>query len=131
MMQLKRHSFIEAWANIFVGYGINILANFLLFPLFGWHITLKQNITIGIFYTFISLARSYCLRRVFNYITTTTPQISINSLSFKQAVKFIFIHEQRRHQQDIDCINKDLLALKDVQLPSDVEELAGQIRFEV
>lgn len=130
-MQLKRHSFIEAWTNIFVGYGINLLANFALFPLFGWHITLKQNITIGIFYTFISLARSYCLRRVFNHITTTTPQILINSLSFKQAVKFIFIHEQMRHQQDIDCIANDLSALQDVELPSDVEELAGKIRFEV
>lgn len=130
-MQLKKHSFIEAWTNIFVGYGINLLANFALFPLFGWHITLKQNITIGIFYTFISLARSYCLRRVFNKITTTTPQVIINSLSFRQAVKFIFIHEQRRHQSDIDGIQKDLSHLKDVELPAEAMELAGKIHFEV
>lgn len=57
--------------------------------------------------------------------------IKINSLSFKQAVKFIFIHEQRRHQSDIDGIARDLLALQDVELPPDVEELAGHIHFEV
>lgn len=58
-------------------------------------------------------------------------KININSLSFKQAVKFIFIHEKRRHQQDIDGINKDLNELKDIELPAEVEELAGKIRFEV
>lgn len=130
-MQLKKHSFIEAWTNIFVGYGINLLANFALFPLFGWHITLKQNITIGIFYTFISLARSYCLRRIFNRITSTTPQVIINSLSFKQAVKFIWIHEQRRHTEDIDSIARDLSKLNDVEIPPEADELAGRIRFEV
>lgn len=130
-MQLKRHSLIEAWTNIFVGYGINLLANFLLFPLFGWHITLKQNITIGIFYTFISLARSYCLRRIFNRITSSTPQVIINSLSFKQAVKFIWIHEQRRHTEDIDSIARDLSKLNDVEIPPEADELAGRIRFEV
>lgn len=64
-MQLRRHSFIEAWTNIFVGYLINLAANFIIFPLWGWEITLKQNIEIGILYTAISLCRSYCLRRVF------------------------------------------------------------------
>jgi len=57
--------------------------------------------------------------------------IKINSLSFRQAVKWIFIHEKRRHQQDIDGINKDLEALADVELPKDVEELAGNVRFEI
>ena len=38
MSQSRRHSFIEAWANIAIGYGINFAANMLLFPLFGWHI---------------------------------------------------------------------------------------------
>ena len=60
-----------------------------------------------------------------------TTTFKINSLSFKQAVKFIFIHEKRRHEQDIESIDRDLLALQDVELPSDVEELAGKIRFEI
>lgn len=68
-MQSKKHSFVEAWANIFIGYSINFLANILIFPLFGWHITVAQNIWLGIIYTVISLIRSYCLRRVFTHIT--------------------------------------------------------------
>jgi len=68
-MQSKKHSFVEAWTNIFVGYTINFIANILIFPVFGWHITVKQNIELGVLYTIISLIRSYCLRRVFTHIT--------------------------------------------------------------
>lgn len=58
-------------------------------------------------------------------------RVLINSLNFKQAMKWIFIHEQRRHEDDVRGIQKDLLALQDVELPPEVEELAGQIHFEV
>lgn len=66
MPQTRRQSLIEAWTNIVVGFGITALANALLFPLFGWQITGRQNLTLGVLYTLISLARSYCLRRCFN-----------------------------------------------------------------
>ena len=68
-MQSKKHSFAEAWTNIFVGYTINFIANILIFPLFGWHISVMQNIGLGILYTAISLIRSYCLRRIFTHLT--------------------------------------------------------------
>jgi hypothetical protein len=68
-MQLKRHSLIESISNIVVGYSVNLLANFFIFPLWGWHITLRQNIEIGVIYTVISLVRSYLLRRFFNKVT--------------------------------------------------------------
>lgn len=68
-MQLKKHSLIESCTNIIVGYTINMIANFIIFPIWGWSITLKQNIEIGIVYTVISLIRSYCLRRVFTNLT--------------------------------------------------------------
>lgn len=64
--QSKRHSVFEAFANVAVGYGINLSANALIFPLFGWNITLSENIMLGVLYTGISLVRSYCLRRFFN-----------------------------------------------------------------
>lgn len=64
-------------------------------------------------------------------IKLSNARIAINSLSFKQAAKWIFIHEQRRHQADIEGIKKDLSALEDVELPEEVLELAGKIRFEV
>ena len=67
MSQTKKHSAYEAVSNIFIGYTINILANFFIFPLFGWHITLQQNLIIGVFYTVVSFVRSYFLRRIWNY----------------------------------------------------------------
>ncbi len=68
MSQSRAHSFLEAWANIAVGYGISMTANALLFPLFGWAISLEQNLLLGVIYTVISLVRSYALRRLFNRI---------------------------------------------------------------
>ena len=66
-MQTRKQSAIEAVMNILVGYTINFIANFTLFPLFGWEISLEQNIIIGVIYTLISFARSYALRRFYNW----------------------------------------------------------------
>lgn len=66
MRQTRKGSLIEALANVAIGYLINMLANFALFPLFGWHISLRQNLLMGVLYTGISIARSYALRRWFN-----------------------------------------------------------------
>jgi len=66
MSQTRRQSLIEAVINIVVGFGINTVLNFTVFPIFGWHISMKQNLALGVIYTIVSIARSYCLRRVFN-----------------------------------------------------------------
>jgi len=68
-MQLKKHSLFEAVTNIIVGFLINIIANVLIFPFWGWNITVKQSCEIGVIYTVISLIRSYCLRRAFTHLT--------------------------------------------------------------
>jgi hypothetical protein len=67
MSQTRKESAIEAVVNIVVGYSVNIAANFAIFPLFGWHITLEQNLMIGVFYTVVSFVRSYALRRFYNW----------------------------------------------------------------
>lgn len=66
MSQTRRQSMIEAVINVLVGFSINMLLNFAVFPLFGWHISLQQNIALGVIYTVISILRSYSLRRLFN-----------------------------------------------------------------
>jgi hypothetical protein len=66
MRQTRRGSLVEALINVAIGYGVNMLANALIFPWFGWHITFKQNLLMGVFYTAISIARSYAIRRWFN-----------------------------------------------------------------
>lgn len=66
MTQTRAASFVEAWANIAVGFGINWAANMLVLPLFGFHVTGAQAFGIGVIFTAISLVRSYVLRRWFN-----------------------------------------------------------------
>lgn len=67
--QSRAHSLIEAWTNIGVGLIVSLIANALVFPLFGFHPSLSQNVAITLIYTAISLVRSYALRRLFNSIT--------------------------------------------------------------
>jgi hypothetical protein len=66
-MQTKKGSIFEAFINILVGYGINLGAQIIIFPMFGIHIPLSSNIWIGLVFTVISLARSYLIRRLFNW----------------------------------------------------------------
>lgn len=64
--QTRIGSLIEACINVLIGFGINFFANLVILPLIGFHISLGQNLFIGVLYTVISVARSYCIRRWFN-----------------------------------------------------------------
>lgn len=66
-IQTRLGSFTEACINIAIGYGVALGSQILVFPLFGINIPLSSNIAIGAIFTVISIARSYCVRRVFNY----------------------------------------------------------------
>lgn len=68
-MQLKRHSLIESITNVAVGYGVALVSQIVVFPWFGIRVTLRDNLWIGLWFTVISIARSYVLRRVFTRIT--------------------------------------------------------------
>lgn len=66
MTQTKLGSLYEAGFNVLIGFAINFVANLYVLPLFGFHITLTQNLAIGAIFTVISVARSYLIRRYFN-----------------------------------------------------------------
>lgn len=66
MNQTRLGSLIEACINVLIGFAINFVANMLILPLIGFHITAGQNLFIGVLYTFVSVARSYVIRRWFN-----------------------------------------------------------------
>jgi len=66
MNQSRIGSLIEAFVNILIGYGINFTANMFIFPLFGMHISMRNNFILGLIYTVISVIRSYTIRRFFN-----------------------------------------------------------------
>lgn len=66
MNQTRLGSLIEAVMNVLIGFGINFAANMLILPLIGFHISVGQNLFIGVLYTIISVCRSYVIRRWFN-----------------------------------------------------------------
>ena len=65
-MQAKRHSAIEAVANTAVGYGVAVMSQVVILPRFGVSLPLSDNLMIGLWFTGISIVRSYALRRAFN-----------------------------------------------------------------
>lgn len=66
MSQSRAHSALESVANVLVGCIVSFVAQLLIFPLVGLHASISQNLGIMISFTFVSLARSYLLRRWFN-----------------------------------------------------------------
>lgn len=66
MTQTRLGSLIEACINVAIGFAINFAANLVILPLFGWQVTVTQNLALGAIYTGISIARSYAVRRWFN-----------------------------------------------------------------
>lgn len=65
MKQSRAMSLVESIANVAVGYGLAVITQMLVFPLFGLHTTMAENLTIGVIFTVVSIARSYVLRRIF------------------------------------------------------------------
>ena len=72
MKQSRAMSLVEAVANGVVGYGVAVVTQMLVFPVFGLQTTLVQNLKLGGLFTVVSIARSFALRRVFEAIRART-----------------------------------------------------------
>jgi hypothetical protein len=68
MNQTRKHSFIESWVNVGVGYIVALASQIVIFPLFNINVTFKDNIYIGLWFTAVSVVRSYALRRYFTKV---------------------------------------------------------------
>lgn len=66
MNQTKLGSFIEALINTFIGFGVGLASQLLIFPLVGVDIPLSTNMNIAAWFTVISVGRGYVIRRYFN-----------------------------------------------------------------
>ena len=64
MKQTRLMSLVESVANVIVGYGVAVVTQILIFPIFGLHTTLAQNLKMGAVFTILSIARSFGLRRL-------------------------------------------------------------------
>jgi hypothetical protein len=66
-------SLVESVANVIVGYGIAVMTQILVFPMFGLRTNLTQNLAMGLIFTVVSIVRSYTLRRLFEAVTGRIP----------------------------------------------------------
>lgn len=68
MAQTRRQSAIETVVGTAVGLLVSIAANMLVLPVFGFHPKLGEAGLIGVIFTAVSVARSYLMRRLFNWL---------------------------------------------------------------
>lgn len=67
MKQSRIDSLMESLTNIFVGLFVSTIANWIILPaVLGVSMTLGENLLIGLFFTVVSITRSYVIRRAFN-----------------------------------------------------------------
>ena len=57
MKQSRLMSLVEAIANVAVGYGVAVISQILIFPIFGLQTTLAQNLKMGAIFTILCRAR--------------------------------------------------------------------------
>lgn len=64
--QTRLRSFVESLTNVAVGWAVALASQLVIFPLFDIHVPIRTNLWISIWFTGISIVRSYCIRRWFS-----------------------------------------------------------------
>jgi hypothetical protein len=102
MNQSKKQSLTEAITNTFIGFIISLAASFIIFPLFGIKTSVLDNIGITIFYTVISILRTYIIRRFFNnkLVTYVGPKTPFNIFCFACEVETQVIQKKNNFYCD-------------------------------
>jgi hypothetical protein len=70
-MQTRLMSLVETMTNILVGLVISFLSQIVIFKVYNVSLSTQQNVEITLYFTIISILRSYALRRFFNSIRRT------------------------------------------------------------
>ena len=66
-MQSRKQSIIEVVVGVLVGFLISYGSTFYIFPKVGIESSAEVNFIVVIFFTVVSIIRSYILRRFFNW----------------------------------------------------------------
>lgn len=67
MSQTRKQSLGEAVVNVAIGWAVSFAANLIVLPLFGLDAPVSTFAAISVVFTAISIARSYLVRRFFNW----------------------------------------------------------------
>jgi uncharacterized membrane protein (DUF2068 family) len=70
MSQSRLSSLAETTVNMIVGFWLSVLVQMIVFPLYGYELKLHDNMAIVALFTITSMARSYVLRRIFNWLSS-------------------------------------------------------------
>ena len=65
-MQSKTHSFLETCSNLVIGYVVAVASQMVFYHYYEIQISLNDNMAICVWMTFVSIIRSYALRRWWN-----------------------------------------------------------------
>ncbi|WP_372650839.1 hypothetical protein [Draconibacterium sp.] len=109
-MQTKKQSIIESITNTAVGYFISLLSLFVIFPPLGISSSPGKNITISLYFTAISIARGYVLRRFFNNKHNKTMNINQTNKNEHERLKYLIENEQDEFSKK--CLQDDLNELE-------------------
>jgi len=71
-MQSKIQSFYESLLNIFIGWVVSVISSAIIFPMLGVDLPLEANLKASVFFTIISIVRTYFVRRFFNRLHRKT-----------------------------------------------------------
>lgn len=68
MKQSRRASVLEIVCGTLTGLLVATIANWLIFPLWGYPATLRTSFELGLVFTGISIVRGYLFRRAFEHL---------------------------------------------------------------
>ena len=66
--QSRGMSLVESTVSVIAGYVLNVLIQFLVYPLFDIEVALEQAFLIAFLITFLAFVKNYSVRRLFNFI---------------------------------------------------------------
>jgi len=81
MKQSRLMSLVESLVNVLVGYGVAVVTQMAVFPLFGLAVTVTENLLIGLIFTAVSIVRSYALRRGFEALRVRQSAMASSTIS--------------------------------------------------
>lgn len=66
MEQTRLESLFEVCINVFIGWALALLTQFVVFPLYGIHVTIGEQLGMSSIFTTVAVIRGYVIRRWFN-----------------------------------------------------------------
>ncbi len=81
MTQSRRMSLLEATANVTAGYGLAVVTQMAVFPLFGLYPSMNESLQIALIFTSVSIARTYIIRRLFERVRRCADPLPLGPVS--------------------------------------------------